>query len=155
MVLLIVLGACGVDRPEGVVERWLTAIAQGPTGEPEVYAATRLTDELVPPPREESSLEIIEVGKGIVSGSTARVPFRIQKHKGRAEVLTAELSRSEGSWRIVKVSPGDPRLKVPTQGGERIGKATLPVWIGGALTGAIMMLLVAVTMRLVTPTSQR
>jgi hypothetical protein len=152
------LSACaGVDRPEGVVERWLTAIGQGPTGEPEVYASKELADDLVPPPREESSLEVIEVGKGSVSGTRARVPFRIQVPDGTPETHIAELSRVDGDWQIVRVARPDSELKIPTQGGERIGKASLAVWLGGALTGLAMMVVVAIIMKLVTapPTQTR
>lgn len=147
--LLLALSVCGVDRPEGVVERWLTAIAQGPTGEPEVYGARNLADDLVPPPREESSLEVIEVGRGRVTGSTARVPFRIRKPDAEPELLVAEMTRKGGSWRIVEVSGADPNLTVPTQGGERIGRASFFVWLGGALSGVAMMLIVVLIMRLV------
>jgi hypothetical protein len=149
LVFVVALLGCGVDRPEGVVERWLTAIAQGPTGEPEVYAAKDLSDDLVPPPREESSLEVIEVGKGRISGSSARVPFRIQKPDSSAELLVAELRRSEGTWRIVKVTGANSNLTVPTQGGERIGRASPLVWIGGLVVGLLVMLLMTVIMSLV------
>ena len=149
-ILLLALSACGVDRPEGVVERWLTAISQGPTGEPHAYAARTITDDLVPPPREESNLEVIEVGKGRVTGSTARVPFRIHKHDANPEIHVAELRRSRAGWRIVDVSQEDPSLKVPTEGGERIGKASPLVWLGGALSGLVMILLVALIMRFAT-----
>lgn len=147
--LLMALSACGIDRPEGVVERWLTAIAQGPTGEPAVYGAKNLADDLVPPPREESSLEVIEVGRGRVTGSTARVPFRIQKPDAEPELLVAELTREGGGWRIVEVSGADLNLTVPTRGGERIGRASFIVWLGGALSGMAMMLIIVLIMRLV------
>jgi hypothetical protein len=151
---LLALGACtGVDRPEGVVERWLTAISQGPTGEPEIYASKELSDDLVPPPREESALEVIEVGKGTISRSKARVPFLIQVTDGSQAAHVAELSRNGGDWRIVRITAPDPNLRVPTQGGERIGKASLAVWVGGALAGLTMMIIVAVIMRRVTPQS--
>ncbi len=148
----VALSACAaVDRPEGVVERWLTAIGQGPTGEPEIYASKELADDLVPPPREESSLEVIEVGKGTVSGARARVPFRIQIPDGTPATHVAELTRTDGEWQIDRVAGPDSTLLVPTEGGERIGKVSVAVWVGAALTGLAMMVVVALIMRLATP----
>jgi hypothetical protein len=147
--LLFALAACGPDRAEGVVERWLQAISQGPTGEPQIYSSNKLADEIVPRPRPASALEVIEVGKGSSSGREARVPYRVMRPKLKEEFGVAELRRSGSSWRIVDLLPKDPALKVPTEGGERIGKAKSVDWLAAAGAGLLLMILVAGIMRLV------
>lgn len=147
----LALGACTtVDRPEGVVERWLTSINQGPTGEPERYAEEALSEEILPSPREAGGLDVIEVGKGAEEGGRARIPYRVARVSGEAMHGVAELERSaSGEWMIVRLSPEDPTLLVPTGGGERIGRATPVVWVGSVAGGLLLVVMVFLTMRLV------
>ena len=149
--LFLALIACQPDRPEGIVERWLNAISQGPTGEPQIYSSNKLADEIVPRPRPDSALEVIEVGKGVSGVSEARVPFRIKPAKKDERLGVAQLRRTNGTWRVVRLLPEDPTLKVPTQGGERVGKAAARDWLFAAGAGVLLLLVVAGIMRLVTP----
>ena len=149
--LMLALAACQPDRPEGIVERWLNAISQGPTGEPQIYSSNKLADEVVPRPRPDSALEVIEVGKGVSGAGEARVPFRIKPAKKDERLGVAQLRRANGTWRVVELLPEDPALKVPTQGGERVGKAAARDWLIAAAAGLLLLLLVAGVMKVVTP----
>src|SRR5205085_10618719 len=71
------LGACGgIDRPEGVAERWLRAAGQGPAGQPQRYAHDDITRLVVPASSKPGTLEVIEVGRGRSGPMRADVPFR-------------------------------------------------------------------------------
>lgn len=149
--LMLALSACQPDRPEGIVERWLNAISQGPTGEPQIYSSNKLADEIVPRPRPDSALEVIEVGKGVSKAGEARVPFRVKPAKEDERLGVAQLRRTKTSWRVVELLPEDPSLKVPTQGGERVGKAAARDWFIAAGAGVLLLVLVAGVMKVVTP----
>jgi hypothetical protein len=144
--LLIVLVACAkVDRPEGVVERWLRAINQGEIGEPEEYASPALSDEILADRKEPDGLEVIEVGRGEETGDRARVPYRVERAEGTKLKGVAELESSGGEWRVVALRPAEPSLPVPTEGGDRIGKASFLAWVA---TFGTALALVAITLAL-------
>lgn len=144
----LLLGACSAaDRPEGAVERWLIALNQGPTGEPGRYASEELSEQILPKPRGDGDLSVIEVGKGVVDQDTARVPYRIEGN-GTTIRGTAELDRSSGQWQVVALAPRDPALEVPSAGGERIGKAPANAWLIALATAALLTLVTVGLMRL-------
>lgn len=146
--LLIVLAACAnVDRPEGVVERWLKAINQGEIGEPEKYASPALSDEILADRKEPDGLDVIEVGRGEETGDRARVPYRIERAEGTKLNGVAELERSGGEWRVVALRPAEPSLRVATEGGDRIGKASYLAWVA---TVGTAIALVGITLALMT-----
>lgn len=125
---VLLVGCASIDRPEGVVERWLRSINQGKIGEPHKYADDDVSDKILRDRSEPDGLDVIEVGKGRVTAGSALVPYRVHLTKGGKLLGVAELERSSGTWRILRLQPADPKLKVPTQGGERIGKAALTHW---------------------------
>lgn len=153
IVTMLMGGCASQDRPEGFVERWLVAVGRGPTGDPERYASEEFTDAIVPPPRPASGLEIIEVGRGAVDGDLALVPYRIERKTGEEMVGTVELRRIAGKWRVEGLSaPGS--LRVPSRGGERIGRASPVVWGSGAAM-ALLLVLVSVLLMYVTSGTSR
>lgn len=151
LLAFIAFAACGIDRPEGVVERWLTSASQGPTGDPAAYADDSLTDQIVPPPREDGALEVIEVGRGRISGSAALVPFRVVSHSGDEIERVAELRRVKDGWTILRMTAPAAGLAVPTQGGERIGRAKTTDWLAATGAALLLVLITVGLMKLVTP----
>ncbi|MBI4260823.1 MAG: hypothetical protein HY658_09695 [Actinobacteria bacterium] len=151
------------DRPEGVVDRWLTSLNQGSAGEPDLYADEEVTVWILGPWREcdPGALDVIEVGGGTESAASARVPFRVGLARtveslcGPSGLLpgaeiegVAILERRDGEWRIVDLGPPDPALRVPSEGGERIGKASAAAWAGGVGVAVALSLLTVALMRL-------
>jgi len=150
----LALGACGgTDRPEGVVERWLISLNQGEAGEPERYAPKELSSQILPPPREPNDLDVIEVGKGRVAAGTALVPYRVEVLDGPRLDGIAQLQRliqrvvdgeprtTDLGWQITGLLPADPALRVPSEGGERIGGASAALWLGGVGSAGVLILL--------------
>lgn len=169
-VALAVLPACATqDRPEGVVERWLISLNQGPAGEPERFASNDVSELVLPrfDACEPEALDVIEVGSGRIrrldSGvEEAEVPYRLEYASDRGELCqspadpsaplegTARLGRFRGSgtWRVEELVPLDPTLRVPSRGGGHIGSAGAMDWIVGiavgvALVGLVMLLMAA------------
>ena len=152
--LLLLSGVIAVfssvdDRPEGVAERWLTAVgdltrdgvhddaaarvaAHGDVslGEAEVGAVGDYDGK--------SAFSALEVGKARVEGDLARVPAKVTyrgKHNTdtRREVVT--LRRTNGTWRVVAIEEPSPTLKVPSDGGEVASKAPLGLYAVALLIG--------------------
>ena len=144
------LPACGnTDRPEGVVERWLVSLNQGKAGQPEKYAPDLLSQQILPnwQSREPGDLDIVEVGKGRVHANVRYdVPFRVKQLNGPEVSGVARLSRSilDGTWRVDETLPADPRLEVPSQGGDRIADTSSAVWLAGiGIAGLLILVSVA------------
>jgi hypothetical protein len=139
----LLAGCSSTDGPEGVVERWLLSLNQGKAGEPERYAPETLSERILPEPREAGDLDVIEVGKGSISGGSARVPYRVEVLDGPNFDGVAELERTDDGWRVVALGPKDLSLSVPSEGGRRIGGAPLGFWLAGlAAAGALILLTV-------------
>jgi hypothetical protein len=146
------LPACGnTDRPEGVVERWLVSLNQGTAGRPDKYAPDELSQRILPSwqNRDPSELDVIEVGKGHVHANVRYdVPFRVKQLNGPEVSGVARLSRSilDGTWRVDETLPADPRLEVPSQGGDRIADTSSAVWLAGIGIAALLVLMSMVLM---------
>lgn len=158
VLLLVALSGCfGVDRPEGVVEDWLRAINFGEAGEPEIYADLALADEILPDRSEPDGLDVLEVGVGAEDQGRARVPYRIRRVGEQDFFGVANLELTEAGWRIVGLGPSDPSLRVPSDDGPRLGKASSLAWLGALAAAVAMVVLTALVMaaapRPVTPPS--
>jgi len=168
--------ACGgTDRPEGVVERWLISLNQGAAGRPGRYAPAQVSDQILPGWSEcdPGALDLTEVGRGapanprrsafITRSWTERVPYRVVYasnidslcgHTVPSRGLLrgiAYLNDTSGQWRVLVVGtqpPGNTGLRVPSQGGKRVGGATLGEWLAGVGVGVALALLVVALMRL-------
>jgi hypothetical protein len=147
-VLASVLGACGADRPEGIVERWLVSLNQGEIGEPERHAEPSVTLEIAPAERTEEIFDVIEVGNGVTEEGEATVPYRLVTTEGEEMLATAGLARVSGRWRVVEIGPADPELLVPSQGGSPIGRASTTIWLGSLGLAVVLTILSAVAMTL-------
>ena len=168
VVVVALLAACkGTDRPEGVVEQWLISLNQGKAGEPHKYAEARLSNEILPNWQtcDPGSLDVIEVGihRDVGPGGTdvALVPYRLKYVSDLSSCRSAvrpsaprdgiaELRLDAGGWRIASIESrsADALLRVPSEGGQRIGGASAAAWGLAVGISAALMLLVALVMRL-------
>jgi hypothetical protein len=157
----MVCASCGhTDRPEGVVERWLISLNQGKAGQPETYAPDSLSQRIVPNWRTEDpgQLDVIEVGKGRpvlhscnpnISQAACRaigdyeVPFRTVRTDDRSRGGLAVLVDDATGWSISRLQLGDLSMRVPSQGGQRIGNAGVPVWLAALGVAFLLVLLSA------------
>jgi len=150
----LLLAACGgTDRPEGVVERWLVSLNQGKAGEPEKYAPDELSQRILPTwkNREPGELDVIEVGKGrrfappgrmLPPGERHIVPFRVVRTEGNEITGTVQLVRPHaGPWQVEDLLSTDRELRVPSEGGDRIGHASTGAWLAGAGIAVALILL--------------
>jgi hypothetical protein len=141
-----------------VVERWLVSLNQGKAGEPETYAPDELSQRVLPnwQSREPGDLEVIEVGTGkrfIPQGGVPPaekhylVPYRVTRRDGPKLRGTAELfSVWGGPWRVDRLTAPNEGLRVPSEGGERIGDASWAVWLAGMGIAVALILLSALLM---------
>jgi uncharacterized protein YceK len=147
-----VLGGCGhIDRPEGVVERWLISLNQGTAGEPGTYAPARLSERVLPDwaSRNPGDLDLIEVGRGrIYANDRYLVPFRVERLDGTelSGVVIGSGIGAEGTWRVEDLLPPDPTLPVPSEGGRRVGGVSGAVWLAAIGVAAALILVSAVLM---------
>jgi len=153
--LLLLLPACqGTNRPEGVVERWLVALNQGSAGRPGQYAPEPLSQQILPhwASRDPGDIDTIEVGRatsgfGVHLSGTSEddnqatdVPYRVVLVDGRKEEGEAVLHQVRGSWRVTSLNPPSI-LRVPSEGGQRIGSASLALWLGSLGVALILTLI--------------
>jgi hypothetical protein len=136
------------DRPEGIAERWLTAV--GDTTRKGVHddAVKRVTEHgdvaLGEPLLEgvkaegKSAFTTLEVGKARREGDSALVPIELvgrgyDDGVSRRQLLV--LHRSGDAWRVVEVRAADPTLRVPSDGGDVAAKAPVGLYVVGLLIG--------------------
>jgi hypothetical protein len=167
LALLAMPGCAAQDRPEGVVERWLISLNQGAAGDPDRFAPDDVSQQVLPgwEECEPNALDVIEVGGGRVERGpggvqTAGVPYRVEyasdlpdlcessRRPDLSEQGTVVLSRFRGSdaWRVERLDPLDPTLRVPSEGGGRIGSATAVHWLLGLLAAVALIVLVTIVM---------
>ncbi|MEY2420969.1 MAG: hypothetical protein QOI95_1036 [Acidimicrobiaceae bacterium] len=136
------------DRPEGVAERWLTAV--GDTTRKGVHddAVKRVTahgdlalgEHLLDGVKadDKSAFTTLEVGKGLRSNvGTTLVPAKVVQ-RGSDKVISEvlELTPGNGTWRVTRVGPGDPDVfRVPGDGGDVAAKAPLGLYAIALLIG--------------------
>lgn len=156
--LVLLAPACaGADRPEGLVERWLTSLNQGAAGRPDEFAPAALSEEVLPgwADREPGALDVIEVGRArefasmrYVEGA-ALVPFRAVRVSGQELRASALLEHDpDGTgWRIVALRP--PGRPLPSEGGPTIGTAPPAAWLAAAAVAAALTVLSAALLSLV------
>jgi hypothetical protein len=151
-IAVVLLAACGGnDRPEGMVERWLVSLNQGKAGRPDTYAPAALNRRILPHwrARDPGALDVIEVGKGRSARDHGVVPFRIERTSGvKMEGVVQVFKPRGGDWRVRSISRRSEGLRVPSEGGPRIGNASAATWGAAIGISAALMLLVALFMRL-------
>jgi len=153
------LAACATaERPEGIVERWLISLNQGAAGEPDTYAADKVSRLLVPDwdLTDPGELDRIEVGRGRVEGPFLLgeegqyvVPFLIDHlHEGELRATAILRMRADG-WRVEAISLGTFGLRLPSEGGRPLSGVGAIAWLVAIGSAALVILLTAGLMRLV------
>lgn len=150
--LLGVLGT-GRDRPSGVASTWLGAVSDttrtgvhaDAVSRADALGSVSLARGLIPPHTDgHGAFNDFEVGRSVVSGGEARVPFLLHQHgvSGTAGVRrgTIVLREEGGTWRVVGIEPPQPGLRVPSEGGPSLVGVPLGVWLGAA--GVVLLLAV-------------
>jgi hypothetical protein len=136
------------DRPEGIAERWLTAVGDLTRDGVHADAIERvrahgdvgLAQFMVTGDNDydgKTAFEALEVGKARVDGNTALVPvsltYRGEDHESRGVL---RLERDGDSWKVRELLAPDPTLKVPSDGGDVAAKAPAALYVGALVLGA-------------------
>jgi hypothetical protein len=161
--VVLLLSACATtERPEGIVERWLSALNQGSAGEPLRYAYLGVSHAVLPGWRtvDPGAFDVIEVGRARSctyigpAACEARVPFRVVLMNGKEMRFDAlvgidrALDEPTPSRVIVVVAAG-PQPRLPSEGGPPIGSASTSAWLLALGTALGLVLLAEGVMRLV------
>ena len=138
----------GHRRPEGVAERWLTAISDSGRDGVRADAVERaerigpvaIARPLVPANADgdHALFSDLEVGRATVSGRTARVPYRV--HQRDADEVSGEVAlaraTADGDWRVTRLTTeplaGDV---LPSEGGPPPSSAPVSLWVLAAAIG--------------------
>jgi hypothetical protein len=134
------------DRPEGVAERWLTAVGDltrdgvhdDAVGRVQAHGDAILGERLVARVKAtgKTAFTALEVGKARRSGDTALVPAQIvERGDDQPQRQVVVLQRSGDSWRVTDVRPADASLKVPSDGGDVASKAPVSVYVVALVVG--------------------
>jgi hypothetical protein len=137
------------DRPEGVAERWLTAVGDLTRKGVHTDAVDRVSahgdlalgEQLLEGVKadDKSAFTELEVGKARRSGDTALVPAELVG-RGYADGVKRRqllvLQRSGESWRVIELRPPDPTLNVPSNGGDVASKAPVTLYLVALVIGA-------------------
>lgn len=154
LVVLLLPACAGAERPEGIVERWLTSLNQGKAGEPGRYAPDDISEQVLAnwETLEPGQLDLIEVGRGEQHDSTlfdtpvVLVPFRVVDVD---DVTFAGTALVGPGGRIAGLDASDPKIPLPSGGGPRIESATAALWLVVIGMAAILILVSAGLMTLV------
>lgn len=147
------LSACaGQERPEGIVERWLLALNQGAAGEPDRYAPSAASEEVLPgwEHLDPGELDVVEVARaGTPRGDTCAegtsfVPFRVVRLDGSQLRSAACVASARVTQLTDRVGSTDPLF--PSEGGPPIQDERAGVWgiaigvgVGLVLVGEALM----------------
>jgi hypothetical protein len=162
-IALLLAGCSTIERPEGIVERWLLALNQGQAGEPERYASADVSHRILPEYRDvdPGEFDVLEVGRAFVGFcgvalppadtcpagvASASVPLRVVRLDGRTFDLEAHLLDRGGGWRIEGLVDG-PR-NVPSRGGLPIRGAPAAAWLLAFVASALLIIVSEGAMRL-------
>jgi hypothetical protein len=136
------------DRPEGVAERWLTAVGDVTRKGVQSDALKRanahgdasLAAGLIGTANYDGKSAFIqlEVGKARRTAGGAEVPFKVTDRvpsNAQPQRGLLVLSRTGGSWRVTALGQSDATLKVPSDGGDVASKAPLGLYLGALVVG--------------------
>lgn len=136
-------------RPSGIAERWLQAVSDRGRDGLREDAEERLRRygsaqpiEVPDAEEDERVFSDLEVGKATMENDLAVVPFRvtarIRGDERRELTGVLQLVPEGDTWRVVQILPAGPQDKVPSEGGERPARASLPQWLLAFLAGLAM-----------------
>jgi hypothetical protein len=161
LLMLSALSACAArERPEGIVERWLSALNQGSAGEPLHYANQAVSEAVLPGWRSAGpgAFDVIEVGRARSCAyrgpaeCDAAVPFRVVLVDGdevRSDALVGSDVRHTFATRVFAVTAPGAAHELPSEGAAPIGSAGAAGWLLAVGIGLGLILLFEGAMRLV------
>jgi len=175
LLLMVGLGALiavanhGHHRPEGAAERWLTAISDTQRKGVRTDARDRadklggvaLGAPLLPAEdtKGKGAFPDLEVGKAVLTGGQARVPYRLHQRarhgKNPLKEGTIVLVRSGEGWKVTALDARHPGEKVPSDGGQPPSSAGLGLWLGALAIGALVTGVIILLVEWATRSSQR
>jgi hypothetical protein len=143
-VLISVLNA-GHHRPEGAAERWLAAVSDTTRKGVRSDAVDRVEKigplavgaPLIPPDTDgKGAFPDLEVGKALVEGDSARVPYQLhQRNVDEIKTGTIVLTKAGEDWHVAALDVRRPDEKVPSEGGDPPSSAPLGLWIVAVIAG--------------------
>lgn len=142
------------NRPEGVAERWLTAV--GDTRRDGVKDEARddvdeigsysMAEHLLPDGSTDGRTAFIdlEVGKATDDEDGTTVPFqlhqRVDGSAGPAIDGTVHLRKdADGDWRIISVGGPIDGIEVPSEGGRPAAEAPMSLFVGAILVSLVIV----------------
>jgi hypothetical protein len=143
----VALAACSSsERPAGIVERWLLALNQGSAGQPERYARSAVSDQVLPgyAHADPGELDVIEVGgssgaRYALDGSVAahHVPFRVVRVDGVTIEGRADVAPGVSGLRVVAFEVDMPLMdgSLPSTGGVALAQASAIAWLAAVAAG--------------------
>ncbi len=151
---LLVPSCGGIERPEGVVERWLISLSQGAAGRPDRYASGAISDTVLPgwEDLDPGELDVIEVGDARPRpGGTFLVPFQVVRTDGAVARAYAVVERRGETLRIVRFEPPPDTGPGVDPGFADAPAAGVPppAWAAAAGGAALLILFTMGLMRLV------
>lgn len=158
VLLLLALPTCAThERPEGIVERWLLALNQGAAGEPDRYAPSGPSNEVLSNwhEREPGQLDVMEVGRAapiehLRPQEAYSVPIRIVRIDGSAlEGFAIVIASREGLLVASLNAPERTGGSLPSDGGPRFGATSLTTWIVAIAAGFALLAVSETAMKLV------
>ena len=151
----------GNHRPEGIAERWLTAVSDTGRNGVRADATTRATKigplsiarPLRPadPDTRHGLFSDLEVGRATHVAGGVRVPFRLHQYvrhgKGPERTGSIVLRRAGDSWEVVALDRRLPGERVPSEGGAPASRAPTSLWLTGLVIGAGLAAIAALLVR--------
>jgi hypothetical protein len=153
LAVLVVIGVvihsanAGHHRPGGAAEHWLSAVSDTTrkgVRDDAVKRAEKIGPVSVAAPllngidaEKKSAFPDLEVGKAVVAGTTARVPFRLHvRNQDVPRSGTIVLSRAGDSWHVASLA--GPEGKVPSEGGPPPSSASAGLFVGGVVVSLLL-----------------
>jgi hypothetical protein len=143
-VLINALNA-GHHRPEGAAERWLAAVSDttrkgvrsDAVERAEKLGPLTIAAPLIPADTDEKgAFPDLEVGKAIVVGDSARVPYRLhQRNVDDALSGTILLDKAGDEWKITALDARRAEELVPSEGGSPPSSAPVGLWVVAIVVG--------------------
>ena len=149
---LIAAFATTDDRPEGVAERWLTAVGDTTRSGVKADSLARVADHgdpslvtvLVPPAIDmdgKSAFTELEVGKAIQGDRSTLVPYHLALRNGTTTPGDGTLSMVKDptrGWQVIGLAPPVAGSAVPSKGGTAVSKAPVGLYAIALAIGALV-----------------
>jgi hypothetical protein len=140
------------DRPEGVAERWLTAVGDTTRSGVKADSTERVADHgdaslvaaLIPPGIDmdgKSAFTELEVGKAVHGDGETLVPYHLALRNGTTTAGDGTLSMVEDpsrGWQVTALAPPMAGATVPSKGGSAVSKAPLALYAIALVIGALV-----------------